>query len=54
MRNIVFMHKISTKTAPSVFHSCFQRPFNSYLTSFSESNYSPPARNLKKENLEYQ
>ena len=47
LNNVMFMHRISTKTAPSVFHPRFQRPSHSYPTNFSESNYSLPARNLK-------
>ena len=38
LNNVMFMHKISTKTAPSMFHSHFQRPSHSYPTSFSETN----------------
>ena len=48
LNNVMFMHRISTKTAPAVFHLRFQRPCHSYPTSFSESSYSLPARNLKK------
>ena len=48
LHNAVFMHKIPTKTAPSVFHPRFQRPSYSYTPHFSESNYSLPAHNLKK------
>ena len=51
---IMFMHRISTKTPPAVFHPRFQRPSQSYPTNFSESNYSLPAHNLKKVNLEHQ
>ena len=48
LKNVKFMHKISTKTAPSVFHSRFKRPSHYYLPNFSESNYSLPAHNLRK------
>ena len=46
--NVMFMHKISTKTAPSGLHSRFQRPSHSYFTNFSESNYPLPTSNLRK------
>ena len=45
--NAMFIDKISTKTASSVFHQRFQRPSHSYPTNFLESNYSLPAHNLK-------
>ena len=48
LNNIMFMHKISTKTDPPVFHSHFQSPSHSYPTNFSESNYSLPARNVRE------
>ena len=48
------MHKISTTAAPSMFYPRFQKLSHSYPTNFSESNYSPPPHNLKKENLDYQ
>ena len=44
----MFMLKISTKTAPSLFHPRFQMSSHSYATNFSESNYALPARNLRK------
>ena len=46
LNNVLFMHKIPTKTAPSMFHSRFQRPSHYYPTNFSECNYSLPT--LKK------
>ena len=52
MFNVVFMHKISTTAAPSMFYPRFQK--HTYPTNFSESNYSPPPDNLKKANLDYQ
>ena len=39
LNNLMFMNKISTKTALAVFHPRFQRPSHSYSTNFSESNY---------------
>ena len=48
LNSVMLMHKISTKTAPSVFHSRFQRPSHSCPTNFSESNYSLPTHNLRK------
>ena len=54
LNNVMFMHRISTKTAPAVFHPRFQRPSHSYPTNFSESKYLLPAHNLKGVNLEYQ
>ena len=42
LNNVMFMHKISTKTAPSMFNARFQRLSDSYPTNFSESNYSVP------------
>ena len=48
LNNVTFMQKISTKTAPSMFHSHFERPSHSYPTNVSESNYSLPAHNLRK------
>ena len=53
LNQVMVMHRISTKTAPSGFHPRFQRPSHSYPTNFSESNYALPAHNLKKVNLEY-
>ena len=48
LNNVVFIHKISTKTALSVFHAHFQRPSQSYPTNFSESNFSLTPQNVKK------
>ena len=48
LNNIMFMHKISTKTVPPVFHSHFQSPSHSHSTNFSESNYSLPVRNVRE------
>ena len=38
---VVFMHNISTKTAPLVFHLRCQRSSHSYPTNFSEFKYLP-------------
>ena len=46
LNNIMFLHKISTKTAPSVFDPHFQKPSNfKNPANFLESNYSLPGHN---------
>ena len=48
LNNVMFLHRISTKNAPAVFHPRFQRPSHSYPTNFSKSNHLLPVHNLKK------
>ena len=48
LNNVMFMHRISTKTPPAVFHPRFQRPSHSYPANFSESDYSLAAHDFKK------
>ena len=45
---VLFMHKISNKTHPSVFHPRFLRPSHSYRTNILGYNYLLSAHTLKK------
>ena len=38
LNNVMFMHNISSKNAPMVFHPRFQRASDFYYINFSESN----------------
>ena len=42
-----FMLKVTTKTAPNIFLSRFQKPSHSYPARFSELNYVQPTHNIK-------
>ena len=42
------MHQISSKTAPSVFLSKFEKPSHLYSTRFSNVNYIKPTYKLNK------
>ena len=48
LNNIILMHQISTKTAPSVFLSKFKKPSHLYPTRFSNVNYIKPTYKLNK------
>ena len=48
LNNVMFVHKIPTQTASSVFDPLIQRPSHSYPTNFSECSYSLPTHNLRK------
>ena len=48
MKNLVFMHQVSTKTTPKIFLPKFQKPYHSYPTRFSKHDYSRPTSNLEK------
>ena len=48
LNNVMFVHKISTQTASSVFDPLIQRPSHFCPTNFSECSYSLPTHNLRK------
>ena len=48
LNNTIFMHQISTETAPSVFLSKFTKPSHLYRTRFSSVNYIKPICKLNK------
>ena len=46
--NIIFMHRVENKTAPSIFLTKFCKPSRSYPTNFSAHNFLVPALKLRK------
>ena len=42
LNNLIFIHKVKTETAPSVFLPKFQKPAHLYPTNFSKLNYIKP------------
>ena len=46
--NVLFMHRVHYKYAPTVFRSKFRTPSHQYPTKFAESNYTIPKFTLKK------
>ena len=54
LNNASFMHRINTKTSPTVFLSKFTKPSHIYPTRFSQINYAKPAHNSIDVNTEFQ
>ena len=48
LSNIIFMHRVETKTTPSIFLTKFCKPSHPYPTSFSAHNFLVPTLKLKK------
>ena len=48
LSNMVFMHRVENKTAPSIFLTKFCKPSHSYPTNFSTHNFLVPTLKLKK------
>ena len=48
LNNASFMHRINTKTAPTVFLSKFTKPSQIYPTRFSQINYAKPTHELNR------
>ena len=48
LSNIIFMHRVENKTAPSIFLTKFCKPSHPYPTNFSAHNFLVPTLKLKK------
>ena len=48
LNNAYFMHRINTKTSPTVFLSKFTKPSHTYPTRFSQINYAKPTHKLNR------
>ena len=46
--NVVFIHRVENKTAPSIFLTKFCKPSHPYPTNFSAHNFLVPTLKLKK------
>ena len=53
LSNIIFMHRVENKTAPSIFLTNFFKPSHSYPTNFSAHNFLVPPLKLKKVGIEF-
>ena len=53
LSNIIFMHRIGNKTAPSIFLTKFCKPSHPYPTNFSAHNFLVPTLKLKKVSIEF-
>ena len=52
LSNIIFMHRVENKTAPSIFLTKFCKPSYSYPTNFSAHNVLVPTLKLKKKQVQ--
>ena len=50
LSNIIFIHRVENKTAPSIFLTKFCKPSHAYPTNFSAHNILVPTFKLKKSN----
>ena len=48
LSNIIFMHRVENKTAPSIFLTKFCKPSHAYPTNFLTHNFLVPTLELKK------
>ena len=48
LKNLMFMHQVSTNSAPLNFLTKFRKPSHMYQTRFSNTNYSRPISALEK------
>ena len=53
LSNIIFMHRVENKTAPSIFLTKFCKPSHVYPTNFSAHNFLVPTFKLKKVSVEF-
>ena len=53
LSNIIFMHRVENKTAPSIFLTKFCKPSHPYPTNFSAHNFLVPTLKLKKVGIEF-
>ena len=53
LSNIIFMHRVENKTAPSIFLTKFCKPSHPCPTDFSAHNFLVPTLKLKKVGIEF-
>ena len=53
LSNIIFMHCIENKTAPSIFLTKFCKPSHAYSRNISDHNFLVPTLKLKKVSIEF-